>query len=406
MQKVKKIILLVINILLLNCLVINCYATNIEVTKENLNESLQKFVASKENENNYKITVSDNVITIVDEGKTYNLNYNLTGNPTFTFEIPIEQGMSYASYKEQTDKLFLPITGYIAIANIQGVDFSDAGTYIAMSSLGNILNGSLTNENQYIIYDDINISDGVIIDKDPNDTKIIYASDFGERVMQYVNSVYKDKQIINDSSTGVNSYELTTERKDVKETSCKLVSSLSVNLDADFSELKGYNDKVNESIINKNITKENADYSIDLKVGQKCRIETTDEIVGYELSGSGYEYNEINKNCVEITGESVGKANGYIYIGETKKSIFITVEENTEGTSLDTITLKINTASVTDKSDENNNIQKEKTTGDNTISETILPKAGINNIVCLVIISSFILIIIFSIKLKKYKDIK
>lgn len=406
MQKVKKIILLVINILLLNCFVINCYATNIEVTKENLNESLQKFVASKENENNYKITVSDNVITIVDEGKTYNLNYNLTGNPTFTFEIPIEQGMSYASYKEQTDKLFLPITGYIAIANIQGVDFSDAGTYIAMSSLGNILNGSLTNENQYIIYDDINISDGVIIDKDPNDTKIIYASDFGERVMQYVNSVYKDKQIINDSSTGVNSYELTTERKDVTETSCKLVSSLSVNLDADFSELKGYNDKVNESIINKNITKENADYSIDLKVGQKCRIETTDEIVGYELSGSGYEYNEINKNCVEITGESVGKANGYIYIGETKKSIFITVEENTEGTSLDTITLKINTASVTDKSDENNNIQKEKITGDNTISETILPKAGINNIVCLVIISSFILIIIFSIKLKKYKDIK
>lgn len=66
MQKIRKIGLLIINFLLLNCLFINCYAIAVTVTKENLNTSLQKFVSSNANENNYKITVSDNLIKIVD----------------------------------------------------------------------------------------------------------------------------------------------------------------------------------------------------------------------------------------------------------------------------------------------------------------------------------------------------
>ncbi len=391
-----------------------CYA--VAVTDENLNFALQKFVSSDTNENNYKITVSDNVIKITADGKSYTLNYDLTDKPTFTFEIPIEQGMSYANFKEQTDNLILPMIGYIAVANIQGVEFEDSSAYFLMSYLGNALNGSWSSENSYVIIDDTNMSDGVTIDRDESDTKTIYASEFGERVMEYVNATYKDRQTIKDSSDGINSYEWITERKDVTNTSCKLVSSLSVNLNADFSKLNGYSDQMGESFLNKDITKENADYAITLKVGQKCRIETTEKITGHELSGSGYEYNEINENCAEITGKRVGKANGYIYVGETKKSIFITVEENTGSTPLDTITLKINTTSVTDKSDESDNKQEEKpnansnnknnTPTDSTISKTTIPKAGVNNIVCIVMLFSLVLIIIFSIKLKKYKDIK
>lgn len=393
-----------------------CYAIVVAVTDENLKKSLLEFVSSEANKENYNITVSNNVITVIVDDESYTLNYDISNKPTFSFEIPIEKGMSYANFKEQTDNLILPMIGYIAVANIQGVEFEDSGAYFLMSYLGNALNGSWSSENLYVIIDDTNMSDGVTIDKDENDTKTIYASEFGERVMEYVNATYKYKQNIKDSSDDINSYEWITERKDVTNTSCKLVSSLSVNLNADFSKLNGYSDQIGESFLNKDITKENADYAITLKVGQKCRIETTENITGHELSGSGYEYNEINENFAEITGKRVGKANGYIYVGETKKSIFITVEENTESTLLDTITVKINTTSVTDKSNESDNNQEEKlnansnnknnTLTDSTISKTTLPKAGVNNIVCIVMLFSLVLIIIFSIKLKKYEDIK
>ena len=389
-----------------------CYA--VAVTDENLKSTLQKFVSSEANEDNYKITVADNVIKITADGKDYTLNYDLTDKPTFTFEIPIEQGMSYENYEEQIDNLILPMIGYIAVANIQGVEFEDANAYFLMSYLGNAFNGSTSSESSYIIIDDSTMADGVTINI--GDKKIIYVSEFGDNVMDYVNDTYKDKQIIKDSPNGINSYEWIIERKDVNDTSCKLVSSLSVNLDADFSKLNGYSDQLGGTSLDKNITEENADYAITLKIGQKCIIETTEEVTGYGLTGSGYEYNLINDNCIEITGEEVGKANGYIYVGETKKTIFITVEENTESTSLDTIILKIDTTSETDNSNESDNKQEEtpnandynknNTPTDSTISKTTLPKAGVNNIVCIVMLFSLVLIIIFSIKLKKYKYIK
>ena len=150
--------------------------------------------------------------------------------------------MSYDEFKEKTDNLILPMLSYIAVANIQGVDFEDSSAYFLMSYLGNALNGSWSSENSYVIIDDTNMSDGVTIDKDENDTKTIYVSEFGERVMEYVNNIYKDKQIIKDSSEGINSYEFIIEKKEETNTSCKLVSTLNVNLDADFSKLNGYAD--------------------------------------------------------------------------------------------------------------------------------------------------------------------
>lgn len=288
MQKIKKIALLILNILLLNSLFSNCYATVVSVTKEKLNASLQEFVLSSANENNYKCTISDNIITITVDGKSYTLNYNLTEKPKFTIEIPIEKGMDYKDFKAQTDNLMLPMIGYAAVANIQGVEFEDASAYFLMSYLGNALNGSLSSENSYVIVDDTNLSDGVTIDKSEENSKKIYVSEFGERVMEYVNVAYKDKQTITDATSGINSYEWIIERKDVTETSCKLASSLTVNADADFSKIKGYANQMGESILNKDITKDNADYPITLKVGQKCRIETTEKIKGHEISGSGY----------------------------------------------------------------------------------------------------------------------
>ena len=316
MQKIKKIGILIIYIFVLNSLFINCYATN-DINKENINKSLQQFVSSGANGDNYQIAVSDNTITITVDEKSYILNYDLTEKPKFTLEIPIQQGMSYEDFKEQTERIVLPIVGYIAVANIQGVELEDASAYILMSYIGDATNGSWSSDNSYVIVDDTNLSDEVTIDKSESDSKTIYVSEFGERVMEYVNDIYKDKQTITDATNGIDSYEWIIEKKDVTETSCKLVSTLSVNTNADFSKIKGYANGISESFDKAN----------------------------------EYDSNEQQQE-------------------QTKES-------------------------------KSNNIAENYITTKNT-----LPKAGVSNVCYVIIVFSFILLVIFVIKLRQHKDIK
>ena len=212
MKKIRKITLFILIILLMNSLLSSCYATSVTVTKEKLNASMQKFAASSINENNYKITVSDSTIKISGSSKSYSLNYSLAGKPKFTFEVPIEQGMSYAEFKDQTDYLMLPLIGYIAVADIQGVQLNDITSYLMKSYLRSSLLALFSGSNSYVIIDDINVSDGVTIEKDRSNPKNIYASEFGNRVMEYVNDTYKNKQTMNDAyEGGISSYELIIE---------------------------------------------------------------------------------------------------------------------------------------------------------------------------------------------------
>ena len=399
MLKFSKITAVILIIFLLNTLFFSCYATPVTVTKENLSESLQELGSSDSIDKNYKVNVSDEVITITTtDGESYTLNYDLTDKPTFSIESLIQQGMSYADFKEQTDNLLsLPLLGYMAVANIQGAEFEDAIIYFVMSFLESSINDSKSNDNSYIIVDDTDLSDEVTTVTSESDQEIIYASEFGERVMEYVNATYKDKQTTTDATNGINSYELAIEKNDVTENSCKLVSSLTVNVDADFSKIKGISNQKEEAFLNEDITKDNADYAVTLKVGQKCRFESTEKITSYEISGSGCDYEKINENCAEITGTSVGKANGYIYVGETKKSFYITVEENSDNQALDTITLKIDNAT----GQQTTEVSKDGTTAKGT-----LPKTGVNNTIYIILASCLIFSAIFGIKLKKYKDIK
>lgn len=392
-----------------------CYATVVTVTDENLKDALQKFSSSEANEENYNITVSNNSIIMSANNETYTLKYDLSNKPTFTFEIPIEKGMSYDDFKKQTDNLMLPMVGYIAVANIQGVAVEDASAYFLFSYLGSAFNGSFSfdSSNSYMIIDDT--IEGVTIESDnPNAIKV---SEFGERVMEYVNAVYPETQSISDTE-GINSYTLTVERKDTTETSCKLVSTLSVNLDADFSKIIGYTQQMEDSFMNNGITKENADLVVTLKVGQKCKLESTEKITGYAFSGS--DCVEINDDKTELTGTKVGKKNGYLYIGEEQKTIYITVEENTSNETLETITLKIDSSSGNsginteepkeerkEESKEEVKQESNKTTPtDNTVVSSKLPQTGSNNAILFIIIALVVLVIFIRINLRKYNDVR
>lgn len=224
------------------------YAMWVTVTDENLEEALQNFETSDSDTENYEITVSNNIINITVDDATYELNYDLTDDPTFWVETStIEQGMTYEDFQAETEKLVLPMIGYIAVANVQGIEIEDGMLYFMMSYLGNAM-GSSSGENSYIIVDDTNSSGGEISTDGKN---VIYVSEFGDRVMEYVNSLYENGNSISDSNQ-FDTYTMTVEKEDSTETSCKLVSTLTVNMDADFSQLAGYSDQLNGSGGNNN----------------------------------------------------------------------------------------------------------------------------------------------------------
>ena len=269
MKKVINIIVLMFLVILFICN--SVYAATIPVTDENLIESFQKFVKSGANEENYKISVSNNLITVSVDNENYIMKYDLTDKPTFSLEVPIEKGMSYDDFEKQTGNLILPMLGYIAVADIQGIKMEDASAYFLFSYLGSALNGSVSSENSYIIVDDLNGSEGVKIEN-TDDSKIIYASEFGDRIIEYIDNIYKEKQNISDES-GINSFSSSIEKQDITETSRKLITTLSVNIDADFSKINGYVEGLKGSS-DKDKAEENTQKDSETKVDNELNIDT------------------------------------------------------------------------------------------------------------------------------------
>jgi LPXTG-motif cell wall-anchored protein len=344
--------------------------------------------------------------------------------------------MSYDEFNEATDSLAGVMLGYLAVANIQGVSYEDSSAYFSMCLLMYALSILTSSDLKYMV-----VSDDTTVESD--DYTIISESEFGNYVMEYVNSMYGTKHSFTDGEDvgGINSFTWTTEETDVTETSCNLQSTLTVNLDADFSELNGYSNKISDAFMISAVTEENADYVIKLKVGQKCNIESSEGITGYESYGSGCI--EFSEDKTVITATGAGKANGYLYVGNdnTKKSFYVIVEENTSNQTLEPISITVNTlsninssntnssntnssstnssntnsssinSSSTSTSSTNNSntsfIKTNTSKNNNTNSKTTLPKTGSNETLFIVITAIIVIItIIFGIKIKKYKDIK
>ena len=56
---------------------------------------------SEEEEIECSISVEDKTITIIEEGKSYTMKYDLTNNPTFIYENIVEDGMDIEEYENQ-----------------------------------------------------------------------------------------------------------------------------------------------------------------------------------------------------------------------------------------------------------------------------------------------------------------
>lgn len=377
MSKIKKVLtIILISIFIIVQFTTICLAAAVPVTDENLNEALQKFV--KANDDNYSISASNNIINITEDDETYTVSYDLTNQPTFVFETVIKKGMSYSEFQKQENNFFdLPMLGYVAVANIQGVEKENISIYLARSYLESSLNKDTSGENKYTIVDDLNVSEGVTIEK-TDDPNTIYTSEFGNRVIEYLDNMYSDKLTISDSAD-INSYVYTIEKQDITDTSRKLVATTTVNLDADFSKIKGTSDKI-EDAFNSGITKDNADTALTLKVGQKCIIKSDDKLTGYEFYGD--DCVEMNKDYTEMTATKVGVRTGYLHIGNQKKSIYITVEENPQNLTYEPATITIKKKVTTIEKEEvihtnvNSGNSNNAATQDSSQANKEIPKTG------------------------------
>ena len=436
MKKLLKISLLAFIVLILST---NTNYAATSITKENLIDSFNQLF-SLENFNNktftenlnklptlkekleenpiedIKCTISDSYITLTENKvKDYLLKYDLTNKPTFSSEILIKKGMSYDEYTDQiVDIMLFPLFGYMAFADIQGINVTDASSYVVLSFAEELYKNSTSTEDSFIIYDDLNL-DNNFPKEDANNPNVIYASEFGDRCIEFVNSLFPTKQILSDKNE-LNSYTMTIERQNITETSCNLVFTLVVNPDANFSKLNGFVDRL-ENIID--ITPDTADYAINLKVGQKCKLTSnTVSSFSYEFYG---DYISFNNKTAEITATKPGHVYGYFYINDKKSSVYIKVDENTSNEKLNTITVELdskntsstsNTTTNNSSNTSNSNTDKLQQNVDKVTSSTSkLPQTGrfFNTKDCLTLVSILaslllITIIIKDIKYKKQGD--
>lgn len=260
MKKLRNIIIvLLVFMILALCTISN--AAKVEVTKEKLQEVLNNFKnlptdTNEINENeNMEIEVTDDSIKILFGEDEYEIKYDLKDKPTFIVEALINDGMSFEDYEEELSKSLLLMIGYVAVAEIQGVKLEDSGAYFSLWYLAQAFKG--VSNSQYIIYNDANTTDNMIPEPSGNQ-KVIKQSEFDKYVMDYVNTIYENDIILKDSN-GINSFEWTMKREDVTDKSCKLVSTMSIDLDADFSKIEKLVDEMENSFNTTvdNSTKEN-----------------------------------------------------------------------------------------------------------------------------------------------------
>lgn len=331
MQKIKNIsIIFLIFLLCLSNFFVISLASSVEVTKENLEQAFNDLMASNVLESAPDITFSDEYITISSEGESYQLNYDISGSPTFSIELPVQQGMSYEEFNKVSSNIILPLFGYLAVADIQGVEYVDSSAYFVIAFLDSALSNMSSGNSKYIIVDDLDPDLDVV--PDPSEgQEIIYTSEFGDHVMEYVNSMFEGTTTIDDSNL-YDTFELSIDQQDFTDTSCTIVSTLTVNLDADFSKLVGFADQNNPS--------DGEDPSDDE-----------------------------NQSDDNTTSNSVDDENSTVTNGGN----------NTSGNSI---------------------------IRDNTVSNSILPKAGTDIIFYSIFTLIVVLAIIFGVKFRFFKDIK
>ena len=389
-MKIKKICVILLMSILISNLTISCLAVtettgdinNSKITKEQLNEKLQEL---KENDSEIeKIVTGDNVIEVIKSNDKYEIKYEIEEDKvTFSIEAEVKQGMSWEEYtkifgdtsaREASDGNIEDglAMGYFAVTNILGAESKSVEWYYTLTRINGYKEKYKKSDNWIIMRD---VEGATKIDTGSSEEKVLNTKDFENRTMEYFNSIYKDDTYTYDDSNECNTYKRITEKKEKTDTSCKLIEKIIINTNVDFSKLKVDMD----SFLDNGVTKENADYVYTLKVGQKIKFETSKKYSGYNVNGTGVELLE-DKTGFIATEE--GTSRGYIKFGNTSKTFYIIVEENTNNEQVEDIIIKIDSDESKTTQETENSKNKVENTNDVTNKEdqkasiSVMPKTG------------------------------
>lgn len=300
------------------------------IALEDFEKGLNNFIKSKVNEDTYEAKLEDGKMVVTYWDEDYTLTYNLKNDPTITYEVEIEKGISYDDYSTKNNTLSLPMLGYFAIADAYGVAADDSYAYFAETYLDGMFNVIDEDKESYIITDDV--------DEYSDNEKVILTSEFGEKVIDYIKYTYDKNIKIEDKKYDTFNYELTTK---CDENSCVFTTKLTINPEGKFTEIMGYADELAKESMDESITPETADYHIELVVGESITI-SGEKLNGYDKSGM--DIVEIDSLDSEYTFKATkaGIANGYFYIGEEDfRSYYITVTEADKNDKIENTTLTI-----------------------------------------------------------------
>ena len=167
------------------------------------------------------------------------------------------------------------------------------------------------------------------------DTSLIEKVEYKYRKDSYENDVK-----IEDEENNTYTYDLSAE---CGKKSCTLTASLTVNPEGDFDKIKGYADELAKENMDENITEDNADYNIELEIGQTVTI-SGKKLTGYDLSGMDIVEVEDLESKYTFTAKKAGIANGNFYLdedGEDVRTFYLTVKESKKGNKVEDISLKI-----------------------------------------------------------------
>lgn len=304
----KKVLLIILGALAIT----GCNSNKIR--EKDLENGLNNFINSKYNEANYEANIEDDKIIVNYSDNKYEIDYTLKNNPTFTYEFVAKKGISYEEYSNKIDGMALPMLGYIAIANKYETNEADAYTFFANTYLEGMFDAITEKDFNYIISD--------TKEDYGDDVEVILTSEFGDKVIEYTKETYGNSIKIEDNDYNTFTYEF---KANCDNESCKITATLIVNKEGNFSKLNGYADEKAKENMDENITPENADYNIELVVGQTI---TINNVTGYGLSGMDIIEATSDEESYTFTATRVGIANGEFHLENDKtKTFYITVNE-------------------------------------------------------------------------------
>lgn len=333
-------------IILISFLIINVSAAEVNITVEKLQEAAEKL--NKEQETiKYAVDNSTINITAIDEytnsTEKYKVYYDIeNGTISFIANKEIKRGMSYNDYKKIVDSDTYSIYIYPLVARIYDVSFEDAYYYYMTAYSNSYSSQYIKTASAKHKYEVIEVAEGMTIDDYYflENVTVIDSKDFGNYVIEYIEDrypqmiIYEDNETLITNETGYSTYKYVFSAENQDENTTIIFEKFSINNVSNFSKIKGFEKKLDDAYTPekiKNMTKENADYYVELQVGQKLIINS--EKKGYRTVSTKYAFAELlnsENNQLIFLGKKEGVTKALFSFEEgVEKTLYIEVVPNT-----------------------------------------------------------------------------